>query len=266
MAGRGVAQPAGGAVIDAVPDGAEQLAVALHLVGLVERGEHLRGAAEVGARQGLRAQRVGDRHRQQRRAHAVAADVDQVEREVLVVDPVVAEGIAAQLGRRNEAPVDRQGLGQRRRQHGAHVALGVAQLLLQPVVGELQGFARRGELAMGARQLLVGRFELRDEPGLALAQQGHVVGLLLHPARLLVLGRHVEQEDPDRAVVGEEVDVRHAPAGHFHGADEEGRLRQRQQAFEERDLVARGAAGLRGRPARSAPGGRRPAPGSARRR
>ena len=163
---------------------------------------------------------------------------------MLVVDPVVPEGIAAQFGGRNEAPVDGQGFRHGRRQHRAHVAFCVAQLLLQPVVGELQGFAGCGEFAMGARQLLVGRFELRDEAGLALAEQGHVIGLLLNEPGLFVFRRHVEQQHPHGSVVREEMDIRHAAAGQFHGADEEGRFYQRQQAFQEGDLVARGAAGL----------------------
>jgi hypothetical protein len=157
---------------------------------------------------------------------------------------VVAEGVAAQLGRGHEAPVDLHRLGQRCRQDGEDVALGVAQFLPQPVVGALQGFLRRGELAMGAREFPVGRLELLDQPGFALAEQGHVVGLLLDPLRLLVFGRHIEQNDPDRRVVGEEVHVGHAAAGHFHGTQEEGVLHQRQQALEEGDLVAGGVAGL----------------------
>ena len=38
-------------------------------------------------------------------ADAVAADVEQVEGEVVVVEPVVAERVAAQLGRGDEPPV-----------------------------------------------------------------------------------------------------------------------------------------------------------------
>ena len=174
VAGRGVAQATGGTVIDAVPDGAEQLVVALHLVGLIERGEHLPGPAEIGPRQGLRAQRVGDRHRQDGSAHAMAADVDQVEREVLGVDPVVAERIAAQLGRGNEAPVDDQGLrtavpagwrGRSARRRATPAAAGCG------CAAGLRGTRREAQVAMGTRQLLVGRLELLDEPCLALAEQ-----------------------------------------------------------------------------------------------
>ena len=142
-----------------------------------------------------------DGDRQQRGADAVAAHVEQVQGEVLGIDPVIAEGVATELGGRNEEPVDRERLGDGRRQDRAHVALGVAQLLLQPVVGPQQGLARFGQLAVGERELLVGRFELGDEARLALAQQRHVVGLLLDLLRLVVLRRHVEEHDPGRVVL-----------------------------------------------------------------
>ena len=151
MAGGRIAQAAGGPMIDAVPDGEVQLVVMFHLVGLVQRAEHFLRQAEVGVPQGAGAQRVGDGDRQQGGADAVTADVQEVEREVLGIDPVVAERVSAELGGRNEPPVDRERLGDRRRQDRAHVALGVAQLPLQPVVGPQQRFARFGQLAVGLR-------------------------------------------------------------------------------------------------------------------
>ena len=107
-----------------------------------------------------------------------------------------------------------------------------------------QRLARFGQLAVGERELLVGRFELRDEARLALAEQRHVVGFLLHLLRFVVLGRHVEEHDPGRVLVGEQMDVGDAPARHFHGAEQKRRFRQRQQAFEKRQLLRRPAAVL----------------------
>ena len=94
---------------------------------------------------------------------------------------------------------------------------------------------------MGDRELLVGGFELREEARLALAQQRHVVGLLLHLLRFIVLCRHVEEHDPGRIPVGEEMNIRDAPAGHSHRANQKRRFRQRQQTFEEWQLVAGGS-------------------------
>ncbi len=84
-------------------------------------------------------------------------------------------------------------------------------------------------------------FELRDEARLALVQQRHVVGFLLDLLRFIVLRRHVEEHNPGRILIGEEMNVRHAPAGHSHGANEKRRFRQRQQTFEEWQLVAGGS-------------------------
>ena len=105
MAAAGVVDPPRRLVIDAVPDGEVQAVLLVHLERVVERGEHLAGLAEVGLGQRLRPQRVHGRDREQGRADAVAADVQQVEGEMVVVEPVVAERIAAQLGRGDEPPV-----------------------------------------------------------------------------------------------------------------------------------------------------------------
>ena len=100
-------------------------------------------------RQRAGTQRVGHRDRQQGRADAVTADVQKVEREVLGIDPVVTEGVSAQFGRRDEKPVDCERLGDGRRQDRPHVALGIAQLVLQPVVRQQQRLAGFGQLADG---------------------------------------------------------------------------------------------------------------------
>jgi hypothetical protein len=83
--------------------------VLLHLERFVHAREHCRRVAEIQIGQGLGTQRLERGDREQRRADAVAADVEQVEGEVVVVDPVVPEGIAAELCRGHVAP-----LGERR--------------------------------------------------------------------------------------------------------------------------------------------------------
>ena len=54
---------------------------------------------------------------------------------------------------------------------------------------------------MGQGELLVGGFQLCDQARLALAEQRHVVGLLLHLPRFLVFRGHVEKHDPRRILV-----------------------------------------------------------------
>ena len=65
--------------------------------GEQQPAEHRTGIAEVHVRQGAHAQRAHGGHRQQRRLHAVTTDVEQVQREVVVIQPVVAKGVAAQV-------------------------------------------------------------------------------------------------------------------------------------------------------------------------
>ena len=52
-------------------------------------------------------QHVQDRHPEQGRRQPVAGHVEQVQRQVVRVEPVVAERVAAQLGRRDVPPVQR---------------------------------------------------------------------------------------------------------------------------------------------------------------
>ena len=105
MAAAGVVDPAGGPVVDAVPDREVQAVLLVHLERPVQGGEDLAGLAEVGLGQRLRPQGVQGRDREQGGADAVAADVEQVEGEVVVVEPVVAERVAAQVGGGDEPPV-----------------------------------------------------------------------------------------------------------------------------------------------------------------
>ena len=55
-----------------------------------------------------------------------------------------------------------------------------------------------------------------------------------------MLRGHVEEHDPGRIFVGEEMNVRHAPTGHSHGVNQKRGFRQRQQTFEEWQLIAGG--------------------------
>ncbi len=117
----------------------------------------------------------------------MTAHIQQVEGEVLGIDPVVSQGISSKLGARYVKPVYAERLSDRRWQNRTHVALCIAQLLLQPIVGTEQRLAGFGQLVMGHRELLMSGFELRDEACLALIQQRHVVGFLLELLHFIVL-------------------------------------------------------------------------------
>src|SRR5207244_191678 len=65
---------------------------------------------------------------EQGRADAVAADVEQVDRQVLLVDPVVAEHVPGQVRRGNELPVDGDWAAQRGGKKRLHVAGGAVHL------------------------------------------------------------------------------------------------------------------------------------------
>jgi hypothetical protein len=99
VGGVAVGQRAGAAVVDAVEGGEVLAALPLHLEDVVKPGHHRAGAAEVGLRQRPGREQVGGRHGQEREADPVAADVGQVDGQVVRTQPVVAEQVAAELGR-----------------------------------------------------------------------------------------------------------------------------------------------------------------------
>ena len=107
MSGVGIGQLAGLAVEHAVPDGEVQAVVLLHLERAVERGSTCGRIAKVDVGQRPRANGVHRGHREQRRFHPVAADVEQEHRQVIVVQPVITEGVATELHRGDEPPVGR---------------------------------------------------------------------------------------------------------------------------------------------------------------
>src|SRR5262249_50088881 len=77
-----------------------------------------------------------------------------------------------------------------------------------------------------------------DEPRFALTQERHVVGFLLYLSRFVVLHRYIEQNDAGCVVLGEKMEICDAPARHAHRWNRQVRFRQRQEAFEERQLIA----------------------------
>ena len=96
---------AASAVVNAVPHREEHVVVPFHGERPVERREDGPRIAEVGVRQRLTTDGVEGRHAEEGRADPVAADVEEVDRDMVVVEAVVAEGVAPQVGRGDEPPV-----------------------------------------------------------------------------------------------------------------------------------------------------------------
>ncbi len=89
-----------------MPDGEEEPFCWSIWNARLTRGEDLAWITEIGLQGsdcGAECVQGGDG--QQRRTDAVTADVEQVEGEVLVVEPVVTERVAAQVGGGDESPV-----------------------------------------------------------------------------------------------------------------------------------------------------------------
>lgn len=124
------AEPARTAVEDAVPQGEVEVVVLLHRERLVHRRRDGGGVGDVHAGQPARAKRVERGDPVQRRAHSVAADVDQRDREVIVVEPAVREGVATEMGGGLEAPFrdDPARAVERGWEHRAHVCGGVPEV------------------------------------------------------------------------------------------------------------------------------------------
>src|SRR5207249_4913571 len=92
--------------------------------------------------QRLGAQRVERRNGEQGGPHPVATDVQQVDGEMSRVYPMVPEGVPAQLLARLEAPLRFDTAKEGRRQYGADIRSGFAELAGQVFLASLQRFMR----------------------------------------------------------------------------------------------------------------------------
>src|SRR5258706_14259780 len=97
MAAAGVHQFALWPPIDAEPDREVELVLVVHLEGPVQGGENAGGLAEIHTGKGLRGQRVQHRNRKQSRPDSVAADIQQIDRKMVLINPVIAARIVAKL-------------------------------------------------------------------------------------------------------------------------------------------------------------------------
>src|SRR5207249_619250 len=98
-----------------------KVVLTFHRKRAAQRRQDLAWIAEIRAREGLGAQNVHDRDGEQGCADAVGTNIQQVNGEVIRVEPVIAEGIPAQLTGRNEAPVGVNFARQGRRQEGLYI-------------------------------------------------------------------------------------------------------------------------------------------------
>jgi hypothetical protein len=120
-----------------------------HRKRVVERLQHRGRITKIRARRECgSAQHVDDGDGEQRRADAVAADIQQVDGEMIVVDAVVAEGIAAELGGGHQQPVGRGRFGALVGQDGEDVAAGIVQLFVEPRLRALQEQVLLGQLVL----------------------------------------------------------------------------------------------------------------------
>ena len=140
--------------------------------------EHRGRVAEVGIGERRRPEHIDRGHREQRRADAVPAHVEQVEGHVVVVDVVMAEGIAAEFGRGDQEPVGRRILGARLGQDRHDVGGRLGDLLVQPVLRLLEEPVGIGELVLH-RLAMLDRRRIEEQQVLILGLQPRDLGARL---------------------------------------------------------------------------------------
>ncbi len=75
------------------------------LEDVVEPGQDLLRTSHVCARQCASANYVGNGDRQERRIETVTGDIDKIEREMIVIHPVIADRITTERGGRQIPPI-----------------------------------------------------------------------------------------------------------------------------------------------------------------
>src|SRR5262245_24406547 len=107
MSGARVREPSGRSLEYAVPEREEETSVLLHGEGLVHRRYDRSRVTQI-SREPLRAERLNGGYSVKCRSHTVTTHVQQGEPHVLRPELDVREGVAAERGRRLEAPIHRQ--------------------------------------------------------------------------------------------------------------------------------------------------------------
>ena len=132
-----MAQRAARGVINAIPNREIHAVLAFHRESLVQRGEHGGGVAKISIRQRARADQVDGGYREQRCGDAMPADIEQVNGEMLFIDPVVTKRIAADFAGGVVFPIDLEGLFDRFGKNRADIARGFGEFALQAPLGFL---------------------------------------------------------------------------------------------------------------------------------
>src|SRR5262249_40995942 len=113
------------------------------------------GVAEVDIGESLRTKRIQGGNGEEGGADSVAADIQQIEGEVLGVDPVVPEGIASQLSCRHVTPGGADvSVLDRFRQKGNDIAQGAVEIvgeLLLALLERFEGLIALEEVDVSAR-------------------------------------------------------------------------------------------------------------------
>src|ERR1700683_1105040 len=89
-----------------IPDGEKLLSVSIHAKGAVQAAHHGRRIVEIGSRENLVGESIEHADGQETRSDAMPADVQHVDSQMLLVEPMEAKSVAAQLRRWNKPPID----------------------------------------------------------------------------------------------------------------------------------------------------------------
>ena len=110
MAAAGVGDIAPPDMVNPIPNREEHLVVPVHLEHVVEGTEDGVGLTGIDPGQRSGADDIHDGHGKERGADAMRADVEEVKREMIGVEPAIVEDVAAQLGGGEETPFSADGL------------------------------------------------------------------------------------------------------------------------------------------------------------
>ena len=169
-------------MVDPVPDGEVVAGLLIHLEEPVEFGQRPVGVQQDVVVEGARAQQVvhGDRHHGG--LHTVAGHVDEVDDEMVVVDPAVVEAVAAEFLGGHVAGGDRHRVVHVAGQDGGDVAGGAAEFGHQPGGLRLQAAIEAAVLGVAFGDLgqgqFLGRHLLVDDPERRNGAVGSAVGLV----------------------------------------------------------------------------------------
>jgi hypothetical protein len=96
MTAAGVGKTPARALVNAVPDGEVQVVLPLHREGRVQTAQYVAWSAEIAGDQTMRPQDVDRGYGKQRSRDAVAAHIQKIDSEVILVEPVITERVSTE--------------------------------------------------------------------------------------------------------------------------------------------------------------------------